>query len=92
MRVTILPSDGTVSVDGEAFSGIDMSSLDPTLHAVQWYDTAGEIEWKEPHPYKLLIVRNEPIYSLDAFQFALDAWQVAKDQMVATQQAVSQGQ
>ena len=91
MRVSIIPRDGVVSIDGEAYSGIDLSSMDPTIHAVQWYDTAGEIEWKEPHPYKLLIVKNEPITNLDVFQAALDAWQVAKDQTIASQQTVGQG-
>lgn len=90
MRVSILPRDGVVSIDGETFSELDLSSMDPNIHAVQWYDTAGEVEWKEPHPYKLLIVENEPITSLDAFQGALDAWAIAKSADVAERAAAEQ--
>ena len=45
MRITILPKDGTVAVNGEGFEEIDMSKVPDDIHAVQWYDGRGEIEY-----------------------------------------------
>lgn len=78
MRVTIIPSDGIVIIDEQVYDNLNLTWMDPNIHAVQWFGTEGEIEWKEPHPYKILIVQNEPIYSLDAFQPAIDAWNAAR--------------
>lgn len=76
MRVTIIPSDGFVSIDGYGFSGLNLSGIDASVHAVQWYDTYGEIEVKNPVTGK--IVANTEITSLEQFQVAIDAWNTAK--------------
>lgn len=44
MRVTIVPRDGVVSIDGEARGPFDLSYIDREVSAVQWYDTWGEVE------------------------------------------------
>lgn len=76
MRVTIIPIDGSVSVDGKGFGELDLSFIDASVHAVQWYETHGEIEIKDPVTGRM--VANEVITSMDAFQSALDLWQAAK--------------
>ena len=76
MRVTIVPIDGSVSVDGVGFGGLDLSFIDASVHAVQWYDTHGEIEVKDPVTGRM--VENRVITSIDAFQAAIDIWQSAK--------------
>jgi len=43
---------------------------------VQWYETHGEIECKDPVTGRM--VANEVITSIDAFQPAIDVWQAAK--------------
>lgn len=70
MRLTIIPEDGTVVIDGISKSGIDLSSIDASYHAIQWYDDHGEIEIYENYR----CVENRPITSIDEFQFAIDAW------------------
>lgn len=77
MRVTIIPSDGVVSIDGESYSGIDLSFIDASVHAVQWYEDSGEVEIKNPATGKM--VENKQITSLNEFQLALDLWQVKKE-------------
>ena len=70
MRVTIIPSDGVVGVDRE-FRRVDMTGIDPAIHAVQ-FDTLtnkGEIEYNDKP--------NEPITSIAAFQFLRDRWTAA---------------
>jgi hypothetical protein len=74
MRVTIIRADGYVAVDGVGILGLDLSFMSPDISAVQWYDTAGEIEWNIDR-----LRFNSDIVALTEFQPALDAWQVAKD-------------
>ena len=48
MKLTIIPSDGVVGVDG-VFRSVSMAGIDPTIHAVQFDDATGggEIEFKQ---------------------------------------------
>lgn len=47
MRLTIILSDGTVGVDNQFFSGLDLSgcAIPANIHALQWYETEGEMEF-----------------------------------------------
>lgn len=72
MKLTIIKSDGMVVVDGVGYSGLDLSFLSETVHAVQWDGTAGEIEHKDPVTKKM--TANELINSIDQFQPAIDVW------------------
>lgn len=50
MRLTIIPSDGFVSVDGDQkFQLLDLSGcgIPAGVHALQWYDTRGWIEFSD---------------------------------------------
>lgn len=76
MRVSIIPEDGSVIKDGVGHLDLDLSFIDPAVHAIQWYGVEGEIEWQDERGHN---VRNETINSLAPFQAALDAWQVAHD-------------
>ena len=81
MRVTIIPDDGFVSVDGVSYAGLDLSAIDASVHAVQWYGEEGEVEVRNPVTRKM--VDNRSVTSLDEFQSALDAWQGRKDEEIA---------
>ena len=84
MRVTIIPVDGFVSVDGEGYSGLDLSFMASDIHALQWYETEGELESEDARGR---VIENRPIDSLEPYQPALDAWQAAKNaaDLAATQ-------
>lgn len=75
-RVTIIPVDGYVSIDGRSFDGMDLSTVDPQIHALQWYGSAGEIELAPDDNGR---VANIVITDLSFVQPALDAWQAAAD-------------
>ena len=45
MKVSIIPSDKTIIVDGQALT-FDYD-IDPTIHALQWDGDSGEIEYKD---------------------------------------------
>jgi hypothetical protein len=74
MRVIIIPADGFVSIDGIGYSKINLSFIDNNIHAVQWYETKGEIERKDSNGR---IIANETIDDLTPFQTAIDAWKTA---------------
>ena len=48
VKLTIIPSDGVVGVDGE-FRSVSMAGIDPNIHAVHFDDALneGEIEFKQ---------------------------------------------
>lgn len=71
MRVTIIPADKVVIVDGEARSPLEFE-LDQTIHAVQWYGAEGEVEFISDFGGGK--PSNQKITDLSAFQSALDAW------------------
>jgi hypothetical protein len=85
MRVTIIPVDGFVSVDGEGYSDLDLTFMPSDIHALQWYETEGELEIQDARGR---VIENRPIDSLEPYQPALDAWQVAKDAAEAAAEAV----
>jgi hypothetical protein len=89
MRVTIIPSDGFVSVDNEGYNDLDLSFMDADIHALQWYDTDGEIEYQDARGRA---THNVAITSLEQFEYwdqCYAAWQAAKD---AAEQAAAQVQ
>ena len=51
MRLSIIPEDSTVVVDGKGIQlGSMPSEVPDTVHALQWYDTEGRIEQKDGAP------------------------------------------
>lgn len=71
MRVTIIPADRMVMVDGEARAPLEFA-IAPAIHAVQWHGATGEVEFiatsadgKPP---------NMDISDFAPFQAAVDAW------------------
>jgi hypothetical protein len=59
MKLTIIPADGSVGENGKFYNNLDLSScnIPEDVHALQWQDTAGWIEFKDPVP-------NQPITEL----------------------------
>lgn len=76
-RVIIIPVDGYVSIDGRDFSDLDLSTVDPQIHAVQWYGASGEMELVPDVNGRSA---NIAITSMAFVQPALDAWQAAVDE------------
>lgn len=47
MKLTIIPSDGTVQKDGESYKELNLTAcnIPSDVHALQWYGDSGEIEY-----------------------------------------------
>lgn len=80
MKVTIVPIDKIVIIDGTTISGVDLSFIDPSVHAVQWYGTTGSVEYKDANvDYIIKLTHQEEITDIAPFQTAIDA-AIAKKQ------------
>lgn len=82
MRLSIIPSDGAVVVDGKAKSiPLDLSGcgVPADVHALQWYDVRGWIEFKDDDDPFTPKPPNEDIFVLPEWANACvqvwDAWQ-----------------
>jgi hypothetical protein len=74
MRVTIVPIDSKVVVEGQ-LEIVDCSSIAENIHAVQWYGTVGEVEFK--HDYiENTRKPNDRITDFSPYQKFVDAWEV----------------
>lgn len=80
MRLTIVPDDTLVSIDGNPIRGIDMSwvplyetklGIMTSVHAVQWYEDRGEVELKCNDP-------NIEITELGIFETAIVKYEERK--------------
>lgn len=76
MRMSIIKNGGVVVIDGEPMFGIDMSSLPPDFHALQWYGEHGNIEYFDP-----LVGQhsNENITDVSPYQSFISAWNEKKN-------------
>jgi hypothetical protein len=70
MRVTIIPEDKWIRKDNVSAKLPEWNFNDPDIHAIQWYDTKGEIEYKETEDSPQ---RNESITDDSILQPYLDA-------------------
>jgi hypothetical protein len=77
MKLTIIKADGAVYKDGYSYSGLDLSAVPSNVHALQWYETEGEVEFiSNPDRTK---PQNELISELPAWATtAISKWDEAK--------------
>lgn len=89
MKLTIIPSDGTVYVDNFAIHNIDLSFVPSNIHALQWKVDLGWIEFVENSDF--IKPQNEIINELPVWaNSAYNAWLNAKTEMEAAAAARTQ--
>lgn len=90
MKITVIPNDGAVYKDGVSFSDLDLSCAPEDVHALQWFDTKGWIEFKLDEDFNK--PGNQIITELPAWvDTALTKWDEAKAaEQVTKQQATQQ--
>jgi hypothetical protein len=47
MKLTIIPADDAVYKDGNSYSGLNLAAAPSNVHALQWEDTKGWIEFTD---------------------------------------------
>lgn len=75
MRVIVIRDDGVVTIDGRTFAGIDMSSLPSFVHALDWNDTSGDLQCRDPANNSM---SNWTIHSLAPFGAVITQWEAKK--------------
>jgi hypothetical protein len=71
MRLTILPSDKSVYVDGLAYHPINWEGTPAEVHALQWFDTHGWIEYTDNRPNTTIQVL--PVWADNAYAAWVEA-------------------
>lgn len=72
MKLTIIKDDGAVYKDGVSFLKLDLSAIPAEIHALQWDNTFGHIEYVNNHK------PNEQIEALPVWvDDCLKAWETA---------------
>lgn len=79
MRFTIIPDDKFVSINGIGYLGLQFT-IDNDIHAVQWYETFGEVEYKTIISGDVMTKPDNQMFSdYDQFEKVLDVWKTAHD-------------
>jgi len=74
MKLTIIKDDGAVYKDGKSYAGLDLNQIPSDVHALQWNNGSGHIEFVNN------IKVNENINEIPSWaNDALSAWQIAYD-------------
>lgn len=85
MKLTIIPNDQAVYKDGVSYSGLTLNNIPADVHALQWDNNAGWIE------YKNHIKSNEAITQLPSWaNNAINVWQQAYDAEQAAKLAAAE--
>jgi hypothetical protein len=79
MRITVIVEDKTVIIDGESYSDIDMSSISPSIHAIQWYGDYGFLEIVDnDSDVEYDIIDNVRIESFQDYRHLIKLWEAKK--------------
>lgn len=77
MQLTIIRADNAVYIDGISYVDLDLTNVPSNVHALQWYETDGEIEFINNSDRTK--PQNELISELPAWANAcVDKWNEAK--------------
>jgi hypothetical protein len=88
MRVTIIPADQLVVIDGTSVIIDNMPIVNASIHAVQWYETNGTIEHKDTsNTNNVVLTHIEEITELSSFQEIIDiaTAKIAADKIIAAE-------
>lgn len=79
MRLVIIADDARVGIDAISYDGLNMSQLDPSIHAIQWYGEYGEIEFKSKFENGQIVKpQNKIVTDVTQYQWAVTAWNEAR--------------
>lgn len=94
MRLTIIPIDGFVAVDSVSkFSPLDLTSCEipADIHALQWYDNKGWIEFNDDNDPFTPKPQNEMITQLPSWANAcVNVWTAWTPPVIQEQPAVTE--
>jgi len=89
MKLTIIPLDGAVYKDGFSYSGLDLSIAPENVHAFQWNNNSGWIEFKNESEF--CKPANQNINEIPSWaNAALEKWNEAKAAEDAAKEAAIQ--
>lgn len=87
MRVSIIPADNFVSVDGEGYFNVSLDNIPSAVNAIQWYGDFGGVEIKDDLTGR--IIENVELTSFLEYEWTITAWENAKTAFLAEQQRLA---
>lgn len=76
MKVSIVPSSKTVVINGFGISGLDMGATPANIHALQWNNDAGHIEFNDGQPNEIITAlplwSDQPILEFEDAKYIID--------------------
>lgn len=75
MKLTVIVEDSIICIDGECINGCDLRFIPTNIHAIQWYGTHGQIEYKDKP--------NEFIESINFFEKIIDSFEEKKEKNIS---------
>lgn len=79
MKLVIVADDTRVCIDNVCYDGCDLSALDPSIHAIQWDNQWGEIEYKSVfQDGQIVKPNNQAITDISSYQWVVNIWNEAK--------------
>ncbi len=67
-QIFMIPVDGTVVIDGLIADGVNFAGINPSIHAINWYGTIGEIQFKYQYTPGVNPPQNQEIDSIAPYQ------------------------
>lgn len=90
MRLSIIPADNRVNLDGISYDGIDLSWIPEIdgkiVHAVQWINGKGEIEFVGSH--QNMEIDTLVLHGICNFEQSIDLWKEKKAEDDAFKQKI----
>ena len=75
MKLTIIPIDGAVYKNGLCYSSLIWEGTPDNVHALQWFNDKGWIEFIDENPYDNIKPANQNITELPQWALnAIEAW------------------
>lgn len=87
MRLTVIYDDKFIKVDNKGMFFNDNWPFDETdIHAIQWYDDHGELEYRTPIPNKELTKKSQVKKYIDFFTVEYEKWQAEQTKIQEEEQ------
>lgn len=84
MKVTIIPADGFVSVNGEGYHGFDLSAFGASVNAIHWDGDKGVIELVDDQNKA---AGQQPLATFDKYNHIVAQWGQKRDAVAAQKAA-----
>lgn len=83
MKITVICENSSVAVNSEFLQPVNLEKLDSNIHAIQWNENYGHIEYKTQYIDGVIFKpQNKIIEDFSEFMFVIDEWNITKEKLI----------